>query len=68
MCDAEFVAGLQRRYDILESEVEDMRRAVAEALAGQPVFYITPESADLRAVWEMIEPLLFEHKKGGDSQ
>ncbi len=39
MCDAEFVANLQRKYDILESDIVDLRRAIASAVAKVPFIY-----------------------------
>lgn len=63
MCDAEFVANLQRKYDILESDIVDLRRAIASAVAKVPFIYEESESADIREIWGMIEPILFKDYK-----
>lgn len=60
MSDAEFIANLQWKYDMLQSDIADLRRAVASAVAGVPFMYEIAESADIREIWGMLEPILME--------
>ncbi len=63
MSDAEFVANLQRKYDLLEDDVMGLYLGISLTLQGREIMIREPESLKIREIWNMLKPIFAKYEE-----
>ena len=58
MSDAEFVAGLQRKYDMLEADVENLHRLIMSKLNGMGLAGVPFENETVQNIWNEMKSFI----------